>query len=279
MDVLKRTCIAGAVSFAVVHMGSAWAQENNTGTADKAAPATKNQSGLNLDQIVITGAPVGISKMKSSISVSTLSAEQLQLSAPTSAAEALRAVPGIRAESSGGEGNANLTVRGVPISAGGARYVQFQEDGLPLLQFGDFAFVTPDMFLRADNSLDHLEVVRGGSASTVATNSPGGILNFISKNGDEPGGSIGYSRGLGYDQSRYEFDYGNKVGPHTRMYVGGFYRKGEGIRTQGVTGEQGGQIKANLTQDFGNGFVRVSVKHLDDRTPTNLPVPVRTVNG
>lgn len=284
MHALKRTCTASAVSFALLQMGAASAQERTAEVPpgiEKSTPAAagKEQTGLNLDQIVVTGAPVGISKMKSSISVSTLTAEQLQLSAPTSAAEALRAIPGIRAESSGGEGNANLTVRGVPISAGGARYVQFQEDGLPLLQFGDFAFVTPDMFLRADNSLDHLEVVRGGSASTAATNSPGGILNFISKNGDETGGSIGYSRGLGFDQSRYEFEYGNKVAAQTRFYVGGFYRKGEGVRTQGVTGEQGGQIKANLTQDFDNGFVRVSVKHLDDRTPTNLPVPVRTVNG
>ena len=274
---LKMSCVASAVSFALVQMSTAAAQD--AARPVSTVPALESERGLNLDQIVVTGAPVGVSKMKSSISVSTLTADQLQLSAPTSAAEALRAIPGIRAESSGGEGNANLTVRGVPISAGGARYVQFQEDGLPLLQFGDFAFVTPDMFLRADNSLDHLEVVRGGSASTAATNAPGGILNFISKNGDEPGGSIGFSRGLGYDQSRYEFDYGNKVAARTRVYVGGFYRKGEGVRTQGVTGEQGGQIKANLTQEFDNGFVRVSLKHLDDRTPTNLPVPVRTVNG
>ena len=44
--------------------------------------------------------------------------------APTSSAEVLRAIPGVRSESSGGEGNANMTVRGVPISAGGARYVE-----------------------------------------------------------------------------------------------------------------------------------------------------------
>lgn len=284
MRALNKSGLATAVSLALVNMGTALAQQSAPPVAPAnampvAVEAGKAQSGLNLDQIVVTGAPAGISKMKSSISVSTLSAEQLQLSAPASAAEALRAVPGIRAESSGGEGNANLTVRGVPISAGGARYVQFQEDGLPLLQFGDFAFVTPDMFLRADGSLDHLEVVRGGSASTLATNSPGGILNFISKNGDEKGGSVGYSRGLGYDQSRYEFDYGGPIAAHTRMFVGGFYRSGEGVRKQGVTGEQGGQIKANLTQEFDAGFVRLSVKHLDDHTPTNLPVPVTTVNG
>ena len=74
-------------------------------------------------------------------------------------------------------------------------------DGLPVLQFGDFNFTTPDSFVKIDATLDHLEVVRGGSASTLATNSPGGIINFISKNGKEKGGSVSLSRGVGYDQT------------------------------------------------------------------------------
>jgi hypothetical protein len=41
----------------------------------------------------------------------------------------------IRAESSGGEGNANFNVRGVPVSSGGSRYLQLQEDGLPVMLF------------------------------------------------------------------------------------------------------------------------------------------------
>ena len=67
----------------------------------------------------------------------------------TSAAELLRAVPGGRSESSRGEGNVSITVCGVPLSAGGSRYVQIQEDGLPVLMFGDIAFGTADQFLRA----------------------------------------------------------------------------------------------------------------------------------
>ena len=55
-------------------------------------------------------------------------------------------VPGICARSRpvASESNANITVRGVPLSAGGSRYVQMQEDGLPVLLFGDIAFGTAD---------------------------------------------------------------------------------------------------------------------------------------
>ncbi|MBP7914187.1 MAG: TonB-dependent receptor [Vitreoscilla sp.] len=270
---LRLTPIAAllsAASFSTLIASPALAQ-----SADAAKP-----DAVNLERIVVTGTAIGGSKMKQSVSISTLEADQITKQAPTSAAEILRSVPGIRSESSGGEGNANLTVRGVPISAGGARYVQFQEDGLPVLLFGDISFGTSDQFLRADYNLDHLEVIRGGSASTLATNSPGGIINFISKNGSEPGGAIGLTLGLdGGRQTRMDFDYAGKLGNKTRFHIGGFNRVGEGDRNTGFNAASGGQIKGNLTQDFDSGYVRVNFKALDDNTPSFMPVPVYVQNA
>jgi outer membrane receptor protein involved in Fe transport len=259
--------IAAAVATAVLHMGGASAQE--------AAPAA---DGLNMERVVVTGTTAGSSKMKSSVSISTLEGDTIKNGAPLSAAEVLRSVPGVRSESSGGEGNANITVRGVPISAGGARYVQIQEDGLPVLQSGDFNFITPDSYVKIDGTLDHLEVVRGGSASTLATNAPGGIINFITKTGEEKGGHIGISHGLGYDETRLDFDYGAPISDKTRFFIGGSYRTGEGVRNTGMSTENGGQIRGNITHDLDNGFIRLSFKHLDDKSPTALPVPVQVVN-
>ena len=245
-----------------------------------AQQATQDTSELKLEEVVVTASATARSKMTQSNSVSTLDLDQILKAAPTSGAEILRNIPGVRSESSGGEGNANVTVRGVPISAGGARYVQFQEDGLPVLQFGDIAFGTPDSFFRLDNTLDRLEVVRGGAASTMATNSPGGIINFISKNGDTPGGSIGITKGIDFDQTRYDFDYGGKLNDKLRYFIGGYYRSGEGVRPSGnLPLEEGGQIKGNITQELDNGFIRFNFKMLDDKAPTNLPVPVVTNNG
>lgn len=264
---LKLGGIAAAVATAVMHMGGAAAQE---------APVAAD--GLNMERVVVTGTSGASSKMKSSVSISTLEGDAIKNAAPLSAAEVLRSVPGVRAESSGGEGNANITVRGVPISAGGARYVQIQEDGLPVLQFGDINFTTPDSFVKIDGTLDHLEVVRGGSASTLATNAPGGIINFITKTGEEKGGHIAISRGLGYDETRYDFDYGAPISERTRFFIGGNYRSGEGVRNTGMSTESGGQIRGNLTHQLDNGFIRLSFKHLDDKSPTALPVPVQVVN-
>ena len=248
--------------------------------AQAAAPTPKPESGLNLDQVIVTGTSQRSSKMAASVSVSSLGAEELAQSNALSAAEVLRSIPGIHAESSGGESNANVTIRGLPISAGGSRYVQFQEDGLPVLQFGDMAFATPDTWLRLDNVVDRLEVVRGGSASTLATGAPGGIINFISKNGSLTGGVASMTLGLGgYDQKRYEFGYGGSLAAKTTFYVGGHYRTGQGARNGDVNIEDGGQIRGNITQKLDNGFIRVNFKHLDDHAPTLLPVPVAFSGG
>jgi outer membrane receptor protein involved in Fe transport len=264
-----------AVSLALLAIGSSWAQS----AAAPADAAADKSGGLNLDTVVVTGTSTKASKMKQSVSISTIGAEEIARTAPTNAAEILRAIPGVHSESSGGEGNANLTVRGVPISAGGARYVQFQEDGLPVLLFGDIAFGTADQFLRADANLERVEVIRGGSASTLATNSPGGIVNFISKTGAEQGGSVALTAGLGRKELRADVDYGGSLGASTTFHIGGFQHAGDGGRPAEFNTERGGQIKANLTQKLDAGYVRVSLKALDDKTPSFLPVPVRTTNG
>lgn len=251
--------------------------------ASPAPAATDDASppdALALGQVVVTGTSIKTSKMKQSLSISSMGSEQIAKTGATNAAELLRAVPGLRSESSGGEGNANITVRGVPLSAGGSRYVQIQEDGLPVLLFGDIAFGTADEFLRADVNVDRLEVVRGGSASTLASNSPGGLINFISKTGKgEQGGSIALTGGLDRRLWRLDADYGGSLGHGTTFHIGGFQRQGEGGRPTGRTLEQGGQIKANITQTFDAGYVRLNLKALDDRTPSLMPVPVQVVGG
>ncbi len=275
--VLRQVALAAAM--AAAQIGAAHAQSAAPATPEAAAPAPEAQGdGLKLDAVVITGTSTARSKMKQSVSVSTVGAEQVQNTQAASAAEVLRAVPGLRAESSGGEGNANLGVRGLPMSDGGGRYVQLQEDGLPVLLVGDVSFATADQFVRADYSLDSIDVVRGGSASTLSTNSPGAIVNFRTRNGRDAGGAVGMTVGLDHRQQRVDFDWGGRIGDKLYAHVGGFHRIGEGTRSTDVTTENGGQLRASFTKDLDNGYLRLTLKHLDDRTPTYLPVPV-VANG
>ena len=246
------------------------AAEANTSDAEKEV----ENKGLDFERIVVTGTTgKGQTVMASSVSVSSLSSDQIEVTTPRSSAEAFRSIPGIRSESSGGEGNANIAVRGLPVAAGGAKFLQIQEDGLPLLQFGDIAFGNADIFLRLDSTMSSIESIRGGSASTLATNSPGGIINIISKTGENESGSLATTIGLDYDHTRTDFEFGGELSDTMYFHLGGFYRQGEGPRDAGYTGNQGGQIKANLTKEFENGYLRLYYKHLNDKTIAYLPMP------
>lgn len=228
-----------------------------------------------LEDVVITGVVNPKAKIKSSVSITTLDVKQIEQSAPRSTAEIFRSIPGIRSESSGGEGNSNISVRGVPISSGGSKYLQIQEDGLPVLLFGDISFATADIFTRFDGNVAKIEAIRGGSASTLSSNSPGGIINFISKTGKTEGGMLRTSFGLDYNNFRTDVDYGTKIGDGLYFHVGGFYRAGEGVRKTGSTSNNGGQVKFNITKEFQNGKVTVYAKFLNDRAAAYMPMPVK----
>jgi outer membrane receptor protein involved in Fe transport len=270
---MRNICRILISSSIVALTASAIAQDATKTTAS--APEAAADDALGLDSIIVTGVSRAATKFKSSVSISTLSEAQVQQSAPRSSAEILRNIPGIRSESSGGEGNANIAVRGLPVASGGGKFVQLQEDGLAILEFGDIAFGNTDIFLRADSNIAKIEAIRGGSASTLVSNAPGGVINFISKTGKEEGGSISFTRGIDYNTTRGDFEYGSSLGDGLYFHVGGFYRQGSGPRDCGFTCEQGGQIKANVTKEFDKGFVRLYFKYLNDRTPGFLPQPVR----
>ncbi len=234
---------------------------------NNAEPAAAQTAPEAKQEVFSTGVAKGRDRLDSATSTSGLRADDVEKVSARSIAEILRVIPGIRSEASTGEGSANITIRGLPIASTGAKFLQLQEDGLPVLEFGDIAFATADTFLRADLNLAAVETIRGGSASTFASNSPGGIVNFISKTGDVEGGSVQLSTGLDYGMRRIDFDYGGKISPTLRFHVGGFYRDGEGPRATGFNSTRGGQIKVNITKEFEGGYIRFYGKYLDDVTP------------
>lgn len=228
----------------------------------------------NLDEVVVTGVVNPKSKLESSVSVSSIGAKTIAQSVPRTTGEIFRSIPGVRAESSSGDGNANFNVRGVPVSSGGSRYLQLQEDGLPINLFGDTSFGNSDNFLRADANIERVESIRGGSASTQASNGPAGIINMISKTGNVKGGSASTNIGLDYNSNRVDFEYGSPIGEDLSFHIGGFMRTGEGPRSAGFTANKGGQLKANITKRFKSGYVRTYFKLLNDRAAMYMPMPM-----
>ncbi|WP_298237586.1 TonB-dependent receptor [uncultured Algibacter sp.] len=264
----------GTYTLSATFLGYAKVSQNITiNDADVTVNFTMAEDAQSLDVIVVTGVVNPKSRLESSVSVSSIGIQQIAQSAPRTSGEVFRNIPAIRAETSGGDGNGNYSVRGVPVSSGGSRYLQIQEDGLPINLFGDTSFGNSDNWLRIDSNIGRVESIRGGSASTQTSNGPAGIINVISKTGATEGGSVSTTFGLDYQTNRIDFEYGTPLANGISYHIGGFMRSGEGPKAAGYNANQGGQLKANFTKRFNSGYIRTYFKFLNDRSAMYLPGP------
>lgn len=256
--------------------------------------ATLAPDALLMSDVVVTGTFNPQSKLESSTSVTTLDARQIQTRVARGTADLLMAVPGFRVNSDGGEAANSVSARGLPVNAeSGFGFLQLMEDGLPLLETGSLTFAKSDIHLRLDETINRLEVVRGGSAGVQANNAPGGIINFLSKTGtgDKLGGTVkftGGDQGFYSDRTgaaqlfglqRYDANFGGPIkGTPLRFNIGGFYRYDVGTRYAGYPQNVGGQVKANVTYTLKNGYVRLYGKYLNDRVAYLTSIPYQNLN-
>ena len=269
----KTLCLV--VSSVLMGTGSASVAfaEDATPAAPAAAPAPADSGSLGA--IVVTASSQKKSVLESSLSVTDVSSQLVEDLAPTSVAETLRLIPGIIPSQGSPGGNANIAVRGLPVPTGGGTFVQIQEDGLPTVLFGDMQFGNNDYWTKFDRS-ETLQAVRGGSASTLASQAPGAVVNYISDTGLNKGGFVALSAGLNFDEQKAEFGVGGPIADGWRFHADGYLKQGRGLQDQDQIAEKGYQLKANVTHDLddGKGYVRFNLKLLDDREPYQNAAPV-----
>ncbi|SHG57682.1 TonB-dependent receptor [Chryseobacterium vrystaatense] len=261
---MKKRSIFLMAATATLYFNNAYAQETPQ-------DSIKTSS---IDQIVITGSSGPKKKIESSTAISTFTAKEIQKQNPISAAALLQRVPGFAVETSGGEVGNNLFARGIP-SAGAYEFVQVQEDGLPVFEDGALQFANADNFFRVDNTVGRLEALRGGSGSIYANNSPGGLINFITKEGSNDFKGTAKLETSTYGLMRTDINVGGALVQDKLFFnVGGFYRTDNGIRKTGFRANNGGQIRMNLKYVFDKGYAKIYYKKLDDRNTFYLPIPL-----
>ena len=229
-----------------------------------------------LETIVTVGTATGRSQIESAVAVTNVSYETIDQFQPTSEAEILRLLPGIQVSGTVGPGgNANIAVRGLPVATGGAPFVQIQEDGLPTVLFGDIQFGNNDYWTNFDATVQSVDALRGGSSGTFASQAPGAVINYISRTGEEEGGFVKLTTGLGFDEQQLDFRLGGPLSDTVRYHVGGFFRTGEGPLESGFKVTESLQLKGNITKDFddGTGFFRLNFKLADTQEPNYTGAP------
>src|SRR6202011_489432 len=241
---------------------------------DASAPTTST-----LDEIVVTGTAQskGLRKLDASFSITTASLEEIRDVNPSSSADLLKIVPGIWAESSGGEAGANIELSGFP-GGGDAPYVTYQLNGSPIFPVPTLSFMDNSSQFRLDESVERAEVLQGGPGVVLSNGQMGATANFILRQGTAtPRGDIGITWG---DEGMYRVDgfYGGPLAPDWFVSVGGFYRYSSGIRGSQYPADDGGQLTATLTHTLENGTIMFYARELNDKNLFITDIPV-TVNG
>jgi outer membrane receptor protein involved in Fe transport len=272
----KRIAGLFALSAAVVSGGLAHGQESSAPQAAVDASAANTST---LDEIVVTGTAEskGIRKLDASFSITTASLEEIRDVNPSSAADLLKIVPGIWAESSGGVAGANIELSGFP-GGGDAPYVTYQLNGSPMYPVPTLSFMENSSLFRLDESIERAEVLQGGPGVVFSNGQMGATANFILRQGSAtPHGDIGITWG---DEGLYRVDgfYGGPIAQDWYMSVGGFYRYSSGIRDSQFPADNGGQITATITHTLESGTIMFFGRELNDKNLFITDIPV-TVTG
>ena len=230
------------------------------------------ENGLN--EVIVTGRAGALNrtKLQTSYSVTSIGYNALSLQGPTSVTETLKSVPGFWVEASGGEASGNVRARGVPVDGFGS--IQLLEDGIPVQHDPALGYLNGDQAFRFDETIQSIEVVRGGPSSVFYSNAPAGAVNYIPRAvGDKTEGIFKLTLG-DYSLNREDLWIGAPIGDGWKMSAGGFYRTGSGVRNPGYTGNRGGQIRVSLGKSWEKSSFNIDFKQLNDDVVfyTDLPM-------
>ncbi|WP_020653357.1 TonB-dependent receptor [Massilia niastensis] len=273
-----------AIALAVLALGAhcqAVAQETGAApaTAAQAAPALPTAVEKEIQQVVVTGtaSASGTRKIDAAFSITTATEEQLRMAAPTSTADIMKIVPGVYAESTGGQSGANIEVRGFP-SGSDSPFVSVQLNGNPIYPVPVLSFFEGSSSFRLDDTIERVEVLRGGPSTIYSVGQPGATMNFImKKGGDTAEGNIRFTGGTG-NLRRVDGVYSGKLAEGWYGMIGGFYRITDGVRKSGFPADDGGQLSASLTRKLDQGELTLYARATDDKNAFYTGVPLISSN-
>ncbi len=179
-------------------------------------------------------------------------------------------------EATGGTTGANIDVRGFP-GGGDAPFVTVQLDGSPLFPPPTLSFLENSSLFRIDDTIDRVEVLRGGPSPIFSNGQAGATVNFIQKKGgDVNEGSARLTLG-DTGLQRFDFYNGGPISGNGWSYsVGGFYREDDGVRDPGFPVDKGGQLSATLTKRWSDGEFSIYGRHTNDDNVFYTAIPLVT---
>jgi len=236
-----------------------------------------------LQEVVVTATAQAVKKLDASYSIVSASQADIAMANPASTAEIYKLSPGVWPEASGGQTGVNIDVAGFPLGGGDSPYFTTMVQGTPVYGSPNLSFMDNSSMFRMDDTVERVEIVQGGTSALFGPGQPGATANFILRTGSaKPTGSLGVTYGFeGNGGSLYRVDAfeSGKLTEGWYGSIGGFYRKGDGVRDPQYPSDIGGQLTATLKHDLDNGSVMFWARTTHDKNQWVADLPYTVVNG
>jgi outer membrane receptor protein involved in Fe transport len=259
------------------------AQAADAAPADQGAAAatanTASAGGESLQEIVVTASAQAVKKLDASYNIVSASMQDIQMSDPASAAEVYKLSPGIWPEASGGQTGVNIDVAGFPDGGGDSPFFTTMIQGSPLYGAPFLSFLDNSSLIRADDTVERVEIVQGGTSAIYGPGQPGATANWILRTGtDKESGSAGVTVG---DEGLYRVDLfeSGKIAEGWYGSIGGFYRTSQGVRDPQYLSDIGGQLTATLKHTLDNGSIMFWARTMHDHNAWVADFPYTVSNG
>ncbi len=238
------------------------------------ADAAKEEA-IMMNEFVTTGTVSPRKQLESPVAITILDRGRIEDIGPRNFAEAMKAVPGIYVESTGGEAFNNVSIRGIGTTSGFS-YEMLYEDGLPVFSTNNLRHGLPDAWTRLSTFVESVEAMRSGTSNIFASQAPLALINLISREGGSTLHGEATLTTSDYGTLRSDLWVSGPAGKNTTFALGGWYRVDDGVRYPGFTSNKGGEFLGNLKHTFENdrGYVKASFKLHDDHNVFDLPMPM-----
>lgn len=226
-----------------------------------ASPAARSQE-IPIPEIVVSAdqAPTQASKVGAAVTV--VSGAELRGKGVTTVAEALRFVPGVQVDSSGGSG----TVTQVRIRGAEANQLMVLIDGIEANSLGDGGFDFADFPVE---DIERMEVVRGPQSGLYGANAHAGVISIVTRSG----------RGLAHPVLDVKVEGGARGTRNTALNARGAAGPIYGSVTVSNLATQGYNIsRFGSERDGSNAFTITGKAGIDFTPDFNVEAVVRHTN-
>lgn len=221
-----------------------------------------------LDPVVVTATKLETPAERLGAAVTVITDEDLGARHYESVADALRRVPGLEVQQSGGPGK----LTSIRIRGAGSTQVQVLIDGVrvksPTTGEFDFADLSPDL-------IDRIEIVRGPQSTLYGADAIGGVVHIITKRGRGPLTARLGVEGGNYATHRERLSLRGSRGPFDYALSGSFFETGSQLPNDDFEQRAAnGRVGLALPRD---GHLSLSARYTKSQTdlPIDFVVPTR----